>query len=422
MASYEIVLRGGTVIDGTGAAPVRADVAIEAERIAAIGQLAAGAGRRELDVSDLTIAPGFIDVHTHDDRALLVSDMSAKVSQGVTTFVAGNCGISLAPLTLRQAPPPPLDLIGDERDYAFPCFADYLDALDAHATALNAACLVGHSSLRVGTMSELDRAARADEIAAMAERLQEALDAGAIGLSTGLFYAPANAAPAAEIEATVVEAVREHLDPSVPIDDRSLVDTHVARVEVRPEQLVIQLAEARDLAGTALHVPWHKTPPRRRREILLPACVAREHARPIRSETRATLLASIGRGRRWLAELMQDPAASAESIAKREGCTARKVNMTVSLAFLELEPIWRPLAVLMLLVLVQVVTNNLVEPRLTAQAVDLSPLVVLVALAFWTLCWGVVGMVLAVPLTVMLKIVWENVALTRPRARLMAEG
>jgi AI-2 transport protein TqsA len=95
--------------------------------------------------------------------------------------------------------------------------------------------------------------------------------------------------------------------------------------------------------------------------------------------------------------------------------------LPVLLALLELEPAWRPPAVLALLVLVQIVTNNFVEPRLTAHAVDLSPLVVLVALAFWGLCWGVVGMVLAVPLTVMLKIVWENVALTRPLARLMAE-
>jgi AI-2 transport protein TqsA len=95
--------------------------------------------------------------------------------------------------------------------------------------------------------------------------------------------------------------------------------------------------------------------------------------------------------------------------------------LPVLLAFLELEPISRPLAVLGLLVLVQAVTNNIVEPRLTAQAVDLSPLVVLVALAFWGLCWGVIGMVLAVPLTVMLKIVWENIALTRPLARLMAQ-
>jgi AI-2 transport protein TqsA len=92
----------------------------------------------------------------------------------------------------------------------------------------------------------------------------------------------------------------------------------------------------------------------------------------------------------------------------------------VLLAFLELEPTWRPLTVLVLLILAQFVTNNVVEPRLTAHAVDLSPLVVLMALAFWSLCWGMVGMVLAVPLTVMIKVVFENVALTRPLARLMA--
>jgi predicted PurR-regulated permease PerM len=96
--------------------------------------------------------------------------------------------------------------------------------------------------------------------------------------------------------------------------------------------------------------------------------------------------------------------------------------LPVLLALLELAPPWQPLAVLALLLLVQFVTNNFVEPRLTAHAVDLSPLVVLIALAFWGLCWGAVGMVLAVPLTVMLKIVWENIALTRPLARLMAEA
>ena len=208
MASYEIVLRGGKILDGTGAAPVRADIGIESDRIAAIAQLPAGSGRRELDVSDLMIAPGFIDVHTHDDRALLIGDMSAKASQGVTTVVVGNCGISLAPLTLQEPPPPPLDLIGDERDYAFPRFADYLDALDARAPALNAACLVGHSSLRVGCMSQLDRAASDRDLEAMRGRLAEALEAGAIGLSTGLWYAPANAAPKSEIVA-LAELLRD---------------------------------------------------------------------------------------------------------------------------------------------------------------------------------------------------------------------
>jgi predicted PurR-regulated permease PerM len=93
----------------------------------------------------------------------------------------------------------------------------------------------------------------------------------------------------------------------------------------------------------------------------------------------------------------------------------------VVLALLELKSPWQSLEVLGLLLLVQLVTNNFIEPRLTAHAVDLSPLAVLFALAFWGLCWGPVGMVVAIPLTVMVKIVWENVPLTRPLARLMAE-
>ena len=92
------------------------------------------------------------------------------------------------------------------------------------------------------------------------------------------------------------------------------------------------------------------------------------------------------------------------------------------LAFLDLEPVWRPCAVTLLLILIQVVTNNVVEPILTGKAVDLSPLVTLLCLAFWSLCWGLTGMLLAVPLTAMLKIIWENMAYTRPLAALMAEG
>ena len=199
------ILRGGTVIDGTGGARRRADVAIVGDHIAAVGpsakEIAKIAGAREIDASGLVVAPGFIDVHTHDDRALLASDMAAKASQGVTTVITGNCGISLAPLSLDHAPPPPLDLIGDIADYAYPRFADYLAALDKSPPAVNAGCLVGHSSLRAGAMSELDRPARADEIAQMAQRLDEALAAGAIGMSSGLYYAPASHAPPAEIEA-----------------------------------------------------------------------------------------------------------------------------------------------------------------------------------------------------------------------------
>jgi N-acyl-D-amino-acid deacylase len=198
----DLILRGGEVVDGSGAPPLRADVAIAGDRIAAIGTVGRVAGAREIDVSGRVVAPGFIDVHTHDDRALLsMPDMAMKASQGVTTVVTGNCGISLAPLALAAAPPPPLDLLGAAEDYRYPRFADYLAALDRTPPAVNAACLVGHSSLRVGAMRELDRPAAPGEIKAMQERLEEALAAGAIGLSSGLYYAPAAQAPPSEIEA-----------------------------------------------------------------------------------------------------------------------------------------------------------------------------------------------------------------------------
>ncbi len=198
----DYILRGGEVIDGSGGPRFRADVAIAGDRIAEIGAVGRAAGAREIDVTGRIVAPGFIDVHTHDDRALFATpQMAAKASQGVTTVVTGNCGISLAPLTIDHAPPPPLDLIGEAADYRYGRFADYLAALDRSPAALNAACLVGHSTLRVGAMSALDRPAEPHELARMGEFLQEALDAGAVGLSSGLAYAPAEHAPPAEIEA-----------------------------------------------------------------------------------------------------------------------------------------------------------------------------------------------------------------------------
>src|SRR5215469_593185 len=93
MARYDLVLRGGRVIDGSGAPSLTADVAITGDRVAAVERLPLGSGRAEIDVAGLAVAPGFIDVHTHDDRALLSRpDMAPKVSQGVTTVITGNCG------------------------------------------------------------------------------------------------------------------------------------------------------------------------------------------------------------------------------------------------------------------------------------------------------------------------------------------
>jgi hypothetical protein len=143
-----------------------------------------------------------------------------------------------------------------------------------------------------------------------------------------------------EIEALVVKSVRNHFNLTNEIEEAVLVHTYVVRVEIQSHQLVIELANAkgadrkRKQRRNVIQVPWHKTAPTRRRKIVLPESVQSKNARPIRSENRALLVASIARGRRWLDELIADPAATSESIAGREGCTTRKINMTISLAFL----------------------------------------------------------------------------------------
>jgi site-specific DNA recombinase len=147
--------------------------------------------------------------------------------------------------------------------------------------------------------------------------------------------------PANEIEALVVKSVRGHLNQSTDAkDDAALIRDHVTRVEIRADRLVIDLAHAkgagpkRKRGRQQIEVPWHKTPSTRRREILVPDAMAPQAARPLRSESRALLVASIARGRRWLDEIIADPTADAETIAAREGCSVRKINMTISLAFL----------------------------------------------------------------------------------------
>jgi N-acyl-D-amino-acid deacylase len=196
----DLVIRGARLIDGTGGPSVSGDIAVVDDRIAAIGNLGRVKGAVEIEAGGRALAPGFIDVHTHDDRALLADPaMTCKASQGVTTVVTGNCGVSLAPLSLSKPPPPPLDLICDSAEGYFADFGAYLDRLDSEPAAVNALCQVGHTSLRAEAMDSLDRPATAAEITAMRGRLEAALEAGAIGLSTGLDYAPAAAAPTEEV-------------------------------------------------------------------------------------------------------------------------------------------------------------------------------------------------------------------------------
>jgi len=206
----DFIIRDALLIDGSGRPGQSGDLAVKDDRIVAMGDLSQSKASREMSARGLALAPGFVDTHTHDDRALLSDPlMECKISQGVTTVVTGNCGISLAPLSIQGYPPPPLDIIGREPQQFFPTFGAYLSALDRDPPALNAVCQVGHSTLRVGAMAQLDRAATAAELGAMRNTLEQALEQGAIGLSTGLYYPPAEDAPTNEI-ITLTNAVRAH--------------------------------------------------------------------------------------------------------------------------------------------------------------------------------------------------------------------
>lgn len=200
------LFENGLVVDGSGGPSWPGDVLIAGDRI-----LRVGAGLRErlpegLSVDDVqvvdcrgqVIAPGFIDAHTHDDAIVLHDpEYLPKLSQGITTVVTGNCGISLAPYRTPQALPP-LTLLGTG-SFRYPTMAAYRDAVRAAQPALNVAALVGHTTLRFATMRDLTRAASADERARMAALLEMSLTEGAHGLSSGLFYEEAHPAPADEV-------------------------------------------------------------------------------------------------------------------------------------------------------------------------------------------------------------------------------
>jgi N-acyl-D-amino-acid deacylase len=200
MLRCDTLIRSATLLDGSNAAPEVFDVAVRGDRIVAIAPSLDFKATTVVNADGYTLAPGFIDTHTHDDTNVIKTPaMLPKLSQGVTTVITGNCGISAAPVQLHGEPPDPMNLIGDASDFRYPTFAAYVAAIRETQPSVNVAALVGHTALRNNHMGRLDRTATDAEIDAMRAQLQESLGNGALGLSSGLAYLSANAASSEEV-------------------------------------------------------------------------------------------------------------------------------------------------------------------------------------------------------------------------------
>jgi N-acyl-D-amino-acid deacylase len=213
LGRLDLLLKGGAVYDGTGGTPFEADIGISGDTITLVGGVPAGTADRVLDVSGFCVSPGFVDTHGHSDFSLLAAPSAeGKVLQGVTTEINGNCGVSAAPLSgdaLAQRE-------GDLGEYGIKerwrGLGQYMGILEARRPALNFATLAGHGNLRASVMGYSSRNPDAGETEAMKSLLRECLEAGALGLSTGLIYPPgvySTPGELAELAASGSEAVGE---------------------------------------------------------------------------------------------------------------------------------------------------------------------------------------------------------------------
>jgi len=197
MARYDVVIREVSVLDGTGGAAAIGDVAIAGDRIAAVG-VVDGAGDATIDGRGLAVAPGFIDVHSHDDfAAVLHPDLAFKVAGGVTTCIVGNCGMGAAPYTaaMRMAKTfHPRAVLPEWSGYA-----GYAAHLESTPPAANVGFLVGHGTARVAAMGSKRVTPTSADMAAMRAIVDEGVAAGALGLSSGLIYAPGSFAATDEL-------------------------------------------------------------------------------------------------------------------------------------------------------------------------------------------------------------------------------
>jgi dihydroorotase/N-acyl-D-amino-acid deacylase len=254
--SFDLVLRGGTVADGTGAALRAADVAVAGDSLTLLAPGAPAEAAETADVSGAVVAPGFIDVHTHSDIATMLGEGTdalahAAVRQGVTVEICGNCGSAMFPSPSHHFPvldrKTHADLDGSIR--IFPDFEAFAVAHEAVPRANHLVSLAGHGTLRAAVLGHADRAASPDELATMCALLNADLRAGAAGLSTGLIYTPGTYADTEEVVALAAVAAW-HGKPYV---------THLRDEMSRVEEALEEAVQIAQRSGAALHVSHHKT-------------------------------------------------------------------------------------------------------------------------------------------------------------------
>jgi N-acyl-D-amino-acid deacylase len=186
---FDLVVTGGTVVDGTGTPPRAADVGVLDGRITAIGVVDPELAKERIDATGLVVAPGFVDIHSHSDRSILdVPTADSRVMQGYTCEITGNCGGSIAPST-------------PDSKRKFADVAAYFTALEQARPSIHQALLVGHGTLRERLVGEVDRKLTPAELAQLEHDVEEALEQGAVGLSSGLEYVPGIYAPHEELDA-----------------------------------------------------------------------------------------------------------------------------------------------------------------------------------------------------------------------------
>jgi N-acyl-D-aspartate/D-glutamate deacylase len=251
----DVVLRGGQVLDGTGAAAVEADVAVRDGRVIAVGRLGGARSAQEIDASGQVVAPGFIDAHVHSDLASFLPDDSddvrvASLRQGVTTEVCGNCGFSTFPALphrLGDLTSMVRGIFGD-MTHAYPTLGDYRTALSERDLPVNLVPLTGHGALRAGVIG-LERRAPTDvEAADMVAALEQTIDDGAYGLSSGLIYAPGMYADIDELVVLARVLARHGLPYTTHLR------SEFAAVEVAVEEAI----EIGRRSAAAIHISHHK--------------------------------------------------------------------------------------------------------------------------------------------------------------------